>query len=191
MASDVKGAILDAAIDCFETKGYEAASVQMIVDRANVTKGAFYHYFQSKEDLLLMIHDAFMDHEHRMIDAIVARGGSRREVLATLIEEIVVSVEVFKPHMTIFIEQRRFLSEMRFVKVKEKRDEFERRVVEIIDSGIAAGEFRDMPSSRLLAFGITGMCSWAYQWFSPGRMSARDIGRMYASFLLDGLAERA
>lgn len=36
----------------FFTKGYEASSVQEIINTMNVSKGAFYHYFDSKAELL-------------------------------------------------------------------------------------------------------------------------------------------
>ena len=50
----------DAAVELFYQHGYEATSVQEIVDRASVTKGALYHYFRSKEELLLEIRNSFM-----------------------------------------------------------------------------------------------------------------------------------
>ena len=37
------------------------------------------------------------------------------------------------------------------------------------------------------AFGIIGMSAWAYQWYRTGPMAAREIGRMYAEIVLDGL----
>src|SRR5262249_44247182 len=43
--------LLDAAGREFETKGYGGASVNRIIDAAGATKGGFYHYFSSKEDL--------------------------------------------------------------------------------------------------------------------------------------------
>ncbi len=53
---------MDAAVDLFYHQGYQATGVQEIVDRAGYTKGALYHYFKSKADLLLEIHDVFMSY---------------------------------------------------------------------------------------------------------------------------------
>ena len=44
--------LLRHAIILFAQRGFDATSVQDIVDAANVTKGAFYYYFTSKDDLL-------------------------------------------------------------------------------------------------------------------------------------------
>lgn len=44
--------VLDAAQRLFATIGYEATSVNQIICEVGISKGAFYHYFQSKEDLI-------------------------------------------------------------------------------------------------------------------------------------------
>lgn len=44
--------ILNAAEKLFCTKGYEATSVQDILDVLHASKGGFYHHFASKEELL-------------------------------------------------------------------------------------------------------------------------------------------
>jgi AcrR family transcriptional regulator len=48
-----RAALLDAAIDEFAAKGYEAATVASIAQRAGVTTGALYAHFSGKLDLLL------------------------------------------------------------------------------------------------------------------------------------------
>ena len=45
-------AILDVAEKLFYTKGYEATSVQDILDVLATSKGSFYHHFESKEQVL-------------------------------------------------------------------------------------------------------------------------------------------
>lgn len=44
--------ILDCAQDLFFSWGYEATSIQTIIDEVGIAKGTFYHYFHSKEELL-------------------------------------------------------------------------------------------------------------------------------------------
>ena len=44
--------ILDAAQELFIRKGYDLTSVQDILDVAGISKGAFYHYFGSKVEML-------------------------------------------------------------------------------------------------------------------------------------------
>ena len=42
--------ISDAALDLFATRGYNATSVEDVVERAKMSKSAFYEFFTSKED---------------------------------------------------------------------------------------------------------------------------------------------
>lgn len=47
------GEIIQAAVDEFLEKGYEAASMEAIAKRAGVSKGGLYHHFRSKDEILL------------------------------------------------------------------------------------------------------------------------------------------
>ena len=51
MSSDAKRAIVSSARKIFARRGYDGASVDVIVKSAGVSKGAFYWHFQSKFDL--------------------------------------------------------------------------------------------------------------------------------------------
>lgn len=48
-----KAEVLAAALDVFAELGFERATLQDVADRAGVTKGALYHYFDSKDQLFL------------------------------------------------------------------------------------------------------------------------------------------
>nr|BFE82734.1 TetR/AcrR family transcriptional regulator [Planobispora longispora] len=48
----VRQRLLGEATRLFAERGFESTSVQEIVSAAGVTKGAMYHYFDSKDDLL-------------------------------------------------------------------------------------------------------------------------------------------
>ncbi|HWA65800.1 MAG TPA: helix-turn-helix domain-containing protein [Mycobacteriales bacterium] len=50
-ATETRGALLNAARELFGGQGYAATSIEEIVDRAGVTKGALYHHFADKEAL--------------------------------------------------------------------------------------------------------------------------------------------
>ena len=50
-------AILDVAEKLFYTKGYDATSVQDVLDVLKTSKGSFYHHFESKEQLLATLCD--------------------------------------------------------------------------------------------------------------------------------------
>lgn len=53
--------ILDASMDLFAQNGYDATSVAEICQTAQVSKGAFYHHFSSKQALFLSLMTAWLD----------------------------------------------------------------------------------------------------------------------------------
>lgn len=44
--------LIDAAGQLFASQGYDRTAVESIIRQANVSKGAFYHHFSSKEEIL-------------------------------------------------------------------------------------------------------------------------------------------
>jgi len=52
---ETQNAILNSALELFSKNGYDATSVADICSKANVSKGAFYHHFSSKQDLFLAL----------------------------------------------------------------------------------------------------------------------------------------
>lgn len=53
--------LLEAARELFWVYGYEATSVAEILEKADVKSGSLYHFFRSKEDLLLAVLDTYKD----------------------------------------------------------------------------------------------------------------------------------
>ncbi|HYH97045.1 helix-turn-helix domain-containing protein [Hyalangium sp.] len=56
---DSKTKFLDAALRVIRAKGYEATTVDDICEAAGLTKGSFFHHFESKEELALSAADHF------------------------------------------------------------------------------------------------------------------------------------
>jgi AcrR family transcriptional regulator len=56
-----RDAFLDVAQRLIQTKGYEAMSIQDLLNELEASKGAFYHYFDSKQELLEAVVERFAD----------------------------------------------------------------------------------------------------------------------------------
>jgi len=59
---DTKQKILDTASSLFYMQSYTAVGVATICKEAGVSKGSFFHFFNSKQDLALAVLDQFSDH---------------------------------------------------------------------------------------------------------------------------------
>jgi AcrR family transcriptional regulator len=59
--NETRERILEAAVKVFATKGYHDTKVDDIVSESNTSKGSFYFYFPSKQDIFLALSDTFAD----------------------------------------------------------------------------------------------------------------------------------
>lgn len=57
---NTRARLLDSALRQFAVKGYDATSVGDICEVANVSKGAFYHHFESKQAVFLALLDSWL-----------------------------------------------------------------------------------------------------------------------------------
>ena len=63
-SEETRQQILDAALALFRDKGFEPATIREIAQRAGVSLGAAYYYFDSKEALVAAYYD-YVQHQHR------------------------------------------------------------------------------------------------------------------------------
>jgi AcrR family transcriptional regulator len=78
--------LLEAAEHLIAERGFEAASLAAIAEEAGVSKGAIYHHFQSKNDLLLALLEARFEERIEAIPPIAATAGA--SATQRLVQEI-------------------------------------------------------------------------------------------------------
>jgi len=90
-----RAVILQAALDLFQQRGYDATTMRAIAGHAGVSLGSSYHYFPSKEHLVL----EFYRHTHELHAAAIAPLLSREKDLAGrlrgTIRAVVITCEPF------------------------------------------------------------------------------------------------
>lgn len=81
--------ILDVAFRQFMEKGYEHTYIQDIIDHlGGLSKGAIYHHFKSKEDILVAVTERMTQESNRMLARIRDRTGlSGRDKLKMIFKE--------------------------------------------------------------------------------------------------------
>ena len=187
--AQTREALLDAAVALFGERGFHATSVQELVSAAKVTKGAFYHHFESKEEVLRVVHDKFIDAHLERQRRILERPGSAHEHLYSLMHLAVTVIARYRPFVAVYFQERRALSGSHHAEVLRKRDEGMRSYRATVRRGVQDGEFRPDVDADVAAFGALGMCDWTYQWFSPkGRLPAEAIAHQFALIFLRGVS---
>ncbi len=185
----MKEKITEQSIRLFEKKGFSETSIQDIVDSLGVTKGTFYYYFSSKEELLMDIHLGYIDellYQQEQIFNDEAKSCKQKlfEIVYMLLNDIKTKGLAAK----IFFRELKNLSPDRFALIDPKRDQFRLNIEELIRTGMKNGEFRSDLNPAIITFGILGITNWSYQWFNPnGSSSAREVAEIFVEMILKGI----
>ena len=83
-----KKELLSIAYDMFITRGYEKTSVDEIIEKAQIAKGTYYYYFQSKEQMLEEVIDMMIDGETEMAEQIIGMDISVPQKIVGIIASI-------------------------------------------------------------------------------------------------------
>ncbi len=84
--------IVEAAQVLMLSKGYPATTVDEICESAGVSKGSFYHFFKTKEDLGLAVLEAFQARNDRLIaDGPQAEVSDPTERALALVDHLIVA----------------------------------------------------------------------------------------------------
>ncbi|KRD44477.1 TetR family transcriptional regulator [Cellulomonas sp. Root930] len=172
--SSVVDDITQAAVDLFSTQGYANTSVQQIVEAAGVTKGAMYHYFESKDDLLFSIYERMLTLQTNHLEEIVGRGAPTAQTLHDVCVDVVETSIDFLPEGTVFFRSVHMLSEPRQKEVTRRRRQYHDVFAGLIERGQEEGLYRtDIPRAVLVAHFFADV-HYLSNWYSPD--GAEDKG---------------
>jgi AcrR family transcriptional regulator len=164
--------VLDVAAKRFEADGFHGTSLQQIATDVGVTKAAIYHYVDSKEQLLFLIHDAFVSSMIDSAERYLEEARTPADQLRFFVLNIFETVAEYRPYVKAFFRDYGVLNETLHAELREKRRRYEGLVTTAIRQGIDSGEFApDLDESQATLF-LFGACNWSYQWLPSGDMQA-------------------
>lgn len=186
----MKEKIIEESILLFERKGFSETSIQDIVEAIGVTKGTFYYYFSSKEQLLMDIHLGYIDDLLERQAVIHKTAASNQQKLKQMVQLLIADIKDHGPSGRVFFREMRHLAEDNAGAVKAKREEFRINIESLLTEGIEEGEFRKDIKPDMAAFAVLGITNWSYQWFNPaGEVSAENLAEIYSDLILNGIAQ--
>jgi AcrR family transcriptional regulator len=186
--ADVRERILACAVELFAAHGYDATSVQQVVARAGVTKGALYHYFAAKEDLLFEIYHSLLTDQLASLDAIVARGADPAATLREIIRSLAETTSENSRAVAVFSREASRLDEERWQTLRAEWRRYQDTVRGIIRDAQDSGVFATHASPEVISWAIFGVNTSMPTWFRPdGPKKAVEIADELADFVLAGL----
>ncbi len=143
--------ILEAAIQAFAEKGLHEARMEDIASRAGLSKPALYLYFRNKDAIIGSLLRFFFDREMRSVRKLQEASGTTRSRLEALGDQFGRSIEHMQMAMPLLLEfygvaarepsVRKFLT--------EAYQDLHNVLTDLLEQGVAAGEFRPLDASSV------------------------------------------
>jgi AcrR family transcriptional regulator len=194
-ASDVEGRagavparLLEAATRLFAQQGFEGTSVAQIVKAAGMTKGALYHYFASKDDLLQEIYSRVLRLQTRRLEEIADLPTPPAERLHSAAYDVVVTSIANLDDTTIFQRSMHLLGPQARERVRQGRRYYHERFRAIVREGQERGDFRPDVAADVVVAYFFGSVHHLGTWYrASGPLTAEGVARQFADLLLAGL----
>ncbi len=185
---DLPRHLLAVATRLFAERGFEGTSVQAVVEAAGVTKGAMYHYFASKDDLLHEVYARVLRLQMARLEMIADTDLPVAErVRAAAADVVETSIENFDDTV-IFFRSLHQLSPAKQAEVRAERRRYHERFLALVREGQDAAVFRrDVPPDLVVDY-FFGAVHHLWSWYrKDGELSPEQVGGHFADLLLRSL----
>lgn len=181
-------AIGKVAARLFNQKTYLETSLEDIATAAKISKGAIYHYFSSKSDLLFFVLDNYMNRFLRDLEEDLDRIDDAAAKLKFVIDRHIELYANHVPEAKTLLHDLHCLPSSQFKVIAEKE-----RVYYKIVSGVVA-EFLPKPVQkdrlRVVTFTLFGMCNWIYAWYNPkGGVKPQSLSDIVFTLFVHGVGD--
>jgi AcrR family transcriptional regulator len=137
-----KQAMINAALDLFEKKGYHRTTIADITSRSGTSHGTFYLYFKDKNALIQEIVDTVMEATWRAVESVEPRGDSSMDEVLTMVESLFRIDKRYQRMSHVFAQGASRNLKTYDKKVEKVYGKVSGPFIEAIGKGIRMGEFR-------------------------------------------------
>ncbi|UWR39501.1 TetR/AcrR family transcriptional regulator [Sulfitobacter sp. W074] len=180
--------IIEAAAQLFAERGYDGTSMRDIALAAGISKSLLYHHFADKYEIFSKASasdGAGLNEQVReaLVDATCAR--DKLQIFMTI------TARYFEENrMSWMASSQEFWSAGEnhvSLKMRVRRDSFEKMLRSILDEGVSSGEFR-IQDTRMAGRLILSSLNWMQRWYKPGgTKTAEMIAEEYFSLIVNGI----
>jgi AcrR family transcriptional regulator len=187
--STKREAVLQTAAQLFLEKSYSRTSLNDVAERLSITKPALYHYFRSKEEILLECYRLGTGLIEETLNDIAAHCGTGLAKVEAFIYSYANVMTVNFGRCVMRLDEGD-LSDMAVSEVNRYKRKIDRRLRSFVEEGIADGSITPC-DPKIAAFSIAGAVNWICKWYEPdGPLSAEEIATQFARTLTQGLVNR-
>ncbi|MEM2548490.1 MAG: TetR/AcrR family transcriptional regulator [Nitrososphaerota archaeon] len=167
-SSTTREAIIKAAIELFSEQSYSKSSIEDIALRAGVSKGAIFHYFNSKIDLAEAVMKNILATIEQKVDQILSSSDEDKEKIRQLVDLTIqyAQMNTDKPSSLEFVSEicRALAENNRYDFIKESYEKIRNKIASILrHAGIARSEIR----ATLFMITLNGLIHYTFFYPRP------------------------
>ena len=182
-----QAAVLRAAIDLFNRKGYDATGIGDVADELGVTKSAVYHHVASKDALLAEALDEALVELEATVAAATAAGGSAYDRLRDVVRRSVEVLVDHQPAVTLLL--RVHGNSPTELAALERRRRIDAALAALVRAAADEGAVRVDIDPEVVSRLLFGMVNSLVEWYRPdGPVHATDLADAVAVLAFQGLA---
>lgn len=181
--------LLDAAAEVMQSTGYHAMSMQLLADRADVSVGLIYQYFDGKEDILRALIQDILEDFRSQVPAEVDRAGSSPVARLTVgIRSFCEVIDAKRPGTMLAYREMKTLPIADVDQFKLVEVETTEPIRRAVQDGIDAGVFRRVDVELAVHNVLMTAHGWALKhWNLARRMSLDEYVAQQTEWILAGL----
>ena len=182
-------AVLQAAAELFNERGFHATSLDDIAARLNVSKPTLYYYVKNKDEILLQCVSQGLEMTLEGIEASRQAGGNAVDQLRACMQ--VYAGIVTQPFgMCLIRVGDEEVPEPSRTELRRMKSEIDHAFRRLVAQGVEEGSLAPC-DPKMSAFVIAGALSWIGRWYQPGGdYTPEQIAQQCIATLCDGVLRR-
>ncbi|HEX6446566.1 MAG TPA: TetR/AcrR family transcriptional regulator [Streptosporangiales bacterium] len=178
--------LLRVAVEVFNERGYDGASMGRLAEAAGITKSSIYHHVRGKEDMLRQALERATGVLFALLDEPEATTGPAIDRLRYVVRRATEVLIAELPYVTLLLRARGNTETERWA--LDRRRELDHRVAQLVAQAVDEGDLRDDIEPRLAARLLFGLVNSVSEWYRPDAGAApQQVGEAVAAIAFDGL----
>lgn len=180
-----------AALELFARLGYHATSMRAIAAAAGIQPAAIYHWYASKEALLVHLQDDFMDRLTKKLGAAMTAEERPALKLAAAVREHVIFHGLNTRAAFVTDSEIRALRPEAKQRLIAQRDAYQDVFIGATEAGVADGSLR-VSNPRIAIYSTLLACTGVALWFNPeGPLELDEVAELQVELVLSSLGADA
>jgi AcrR family transcriptional regulator len=177
--------LLAVAVTEFNTRGYDATSMEDLSRAAGITKSSFYHHVSGKEELLRVALQRALDGLFGILEEPAAQEGPALGRLRHIIGRQVEVLTSELPYVTLLLRVRGNTETERWALARRRA--FDASIASLVADAVADGEVRAGVEPSLAARLLSGTVNSIIEWYRPGRPGADTLPDEIVRIVSEGI----